>query len=257
MPNSNVMSFKVLDGELCIHDVVNGHVEYLEALLDLYRELFPQYLAALPGVRDRAFLPADIDPRFVRHQWVVTWNGNPAGLTSFKFAKRQRLGICFSIAVRPKYRPLAWENYARLSDFLIRQMIAQLAVDATTGGLLPPCGLVVEIEVPDSTTDPVAKKTRLHLRDRYLEYGFSPLPVIYHEPAFVRYNADNQSCSELSENAEPMQLCMLSFETGKGMYSSQNGMLNAVIDALLVSHYGLSEDHWIVRQTRHSIKKTG
>ncbi len=239
---------------LYIHDVVDNNVEYLDALLDLYRELFPQYIAALPRVREKATLPANADPRFIRHQWVVTYNDYPAGLVSFKLALRQNLGICLSIGIRPAYRSIVWQGYRRLSDFLIQQMIRQLETDASSHGNSSPCGLVVEVETPSGTTDPVLKKSRLHLSERYQEYGFLPLPVTYHEPAYVRNYANGQALSQVIENAEPMQLLLL-FLQDMGHLSPD--LLGRVVDALLVDHYGLSEDDRIVQQARESIKKKG
>jgi len=240
--------------DICIHDVVDGQVEFLDALLDLYRELFPQYIAALPRIRARAFLPADVDPRFIRHQWVVTYHDDPAGLVSFKLALRQNLGICLSIGIRPAYRSIVWQGSRRLSNFLIQKMIGQLEIDAASQGNPSPFGLVVEVETPSGTTDPVLKKSRLHLSERYQEYGFLPLPVTYHEPACVRNPDNGQLLSQVTDDAEPMQLLML-FLQGQGCISPD--LLNRVVDALLVEHYGLPEDDLLVRQARESIKRIG
>lgn len=84
--NPRTQLFETPNGGLSIHDVVDNNAEHLEALLDLYRELFPEYLSALPRVREKAFSPVNADPRFVRHQWIVLLNEAPIGLVSFKFA---------------------------------------------------------------------------------------------------------------------------------------------------------------------------
>jgi hypothetical protein len=159
-----------------------------------------------------------------------------------------------SIAIRPEYRSLAWGDYRRLSDFLIRQMVKQLETDAAGSGHLAPFGVVVELEVPNSTTDPALKKSQLGLFERYQEYGFLPLNVTYHEPAFVRHP---ESPLIFSENAQPMQLCLLPIRADGTTQPPRREMLNLVIDALLVSHYGLPENHWIVQLARDSIGKEG
>lgn len=247
--------FQTPHGDLHIYNVtLDENVEYLDALLDLYCELFPQYFSALSRVDQRKLLSEPADPRFIRHRWLVTWNGHPAGLVSFEYIIQQNLGLCLSIAIRPAYRSFAWDNYCRLSDFLIRQMVNQLRVDAAGCGFPAPFGVVVEFETATSTTDPALKKSRLHLFERYREYGFLPLNVTYHEPAFVRNNENAQSPSE---NAQPMQLCMLPIHINGITHSPQHEMLSQVIDALLVGHYGLSESHWIVQQARDSIDKPG
>lgn len=257
MRNSAVNLFETPKGDLHIHDVIDNNVECLDALQDLYRELFPQYISALPRVRQKALLPANADPRFVRHQWVVLWNGHPAGLASFKFAIQQNVGICLSIAIRPAYRSLAWDDYRRFSHFLIRQMVKQLEVDATLSGSPAPLGLVVEIEMASSAIDLASKKSRQHLLERYREYGFLPLPVAYHEPASVRGNGDAQSLSLPVKDGQPMHLFMLPLQVGADINLSQYDMLERVIGALLVDHYGLAENHWIVQHARKSIEKLG
>ena len=218
MLNINANRFETPQGYLCIHDVVDNNVECLDALLDLYRELFPQYSAALPRVREKALLPANVDPRCVRHQWVITCNEHPAGLASFKLVLRQNLGICLSIGIRPAYRSMIWQNYHRLSDFLIQQMVKQLEMDASCHGKPPPVGLVVEVETASGTTDPVLKKTRLHLAERYQEYGFVPLPVTYHEPAYVRNYDNGQSLSQNSRKCRTDATFDVVF-TGSGRFT--------------------------------------
>jgi hypothetical protein len=255
MLNPNAKRFETPQGYVCIHDVVDNHVEFLDALLDLYGELFPQYSAALPRVREKALLPANADPRFIRHQWVITCNEYPAGLASFKLALRQNLGICLSIGIRPAYRSMAWQNYRRFSEFVIQQMIRQLELDAGVHGIPSPAGLVVEVEMAACTTDPVVKKSRLHLLERYREYGFVPLPVRYHEPAYVRNCDQGQSHSQATNEPEPMQLLLLFLQDQEHL--SYPDLLGRVVDALLVEHYGLSEDDWVVQQARESITRIG
>ncbi len=180
MPSSTINFFETPKGDLYIYDVIDNNIKYLDVLLGLYRELFPEYISAPPRVHEKAFLPANVDPRFIRHQWVVMWNEFPAGLASFKFAIQQNLGFCLSIGIRPAYRSFAWGGYRRMSDFLIGQMVKQLEIDAASSGCPMPLGLVVEIEMAENTADPVLKKSRVHLFERYQEYGFIHLPVKCH-----------------------------------------------------------------------------
>jgi hypothetical protein len=137
---------------------------------------------------------------------------------------------------------------------MLQQMIQQLEMDASSHGSPPPVGLVVEVEVPSGTTDPALKKARLHLSQRYQEYGFIPLPVTYHEPAFVRTCENGQSLSQMIRTAEPMQLLMLPLRD-QGHLSPD--LLGQVVDAFLIEHYGLPEDDWIVQQAREPIEKIG
>jgi hypothetical protein len=239
--------FETPEGVIRIQDVVNGNVEHLDQLLDLYSELFPQYISALPRVREKALLPANIDPRFIRHQWIVLWNDVPAGLVSFKFAVRQRLGLCLSIGVLPAFRSIGWGDYRRVSDFLIQQMIRQIELDAAGLDAPPPIGLVVEVEMAEGTTDPALKTSLNHLLERYQKYGFVKLPIRYNEPASVR-GIDSEQ-----EDAHPMHLCLLPLFEKDEINPPTREILGSVISALLMDHYGLSEDHWIVKQAQDSI----
>jgi hypothetical protein len=90
---------------------------------------------------------------------------------------------------------------------------------------------------------PKSDESRLHLLERYREYGFVPLPVNYHEPAFLRKIP--------AENAQPMQLYFLA------IHSDYTNILHDIVDSLLIDHYGLTQDDWIVQQARKSIECAG
>lgn len=232
-------SFQTPHGELYIYDVIDNHIDHLNELLALYGELFPQYVSSLSQLHVRAVAPANVDPRFIRHQWLLTMNGDAVALATFGLSFQRGIGFCLSIGIRPAFRSLTWGSYRRFSEFLIRQMVAQLEVDATRSGSRPPRGLVVEIEM----SGPQSDQSRQHLLERYREYGFVPLPVTYHEPAFLRHSQ--------AQNAQPMQLYFLPIHT------DCTDILHDVVDTLLIDHYGLAEDDWIVQQARKSIEYAG
>ncbi len=238
--------FETPKGVVRLYDVINGkNTEYLDALVDLYREFFPVYAPVLSRVREKALLPANADPRFIRHQWVAVLEEEPIGLVSFKFARRQNLGLGLSLAVRPAYRSLAWGEYCRFSHFLNTQMVKQQEIDAAACGLPPLLGVAVEVEKITGPNDP-----RARLYEHYKEYGFVPLPITYHEPTSAR-----SLSSPAEEIAHPMQLFLLPVHIKEGAAFSQD-ILERVIDTFLIEHYGLPQDHWIVQQARESIEKT-
>lgn len=238
-------SFETPQGVVRIYDVMGGkNTEYLEFLLDLYREFFPAYIPVLSKVREKALSPANLDPRFVSHQWVTMLEGNPIGLVSFKFAVRHNLGLALSLAVRPAYRSLAWGEYRRFSNFLHTQMMKQQEIDSVMCGLPPLPGVVAEVEKISGPNDP---RARLH--EHYKEYGAVPLPITYHEPDSAR----NLS-APTEENAHPMQLYIFPAHIKQDEDLLDADMLERVITAFLVDHYGLPEDYWIVQQARQSIK---
>jgi hypothetical protein len=254
MIQSLTQVFQTEQGELQIVDVMNKQVEHLEDLLDLYRELFPQYTSALDGVRNRANSPTDSDPRFVHHQWVVLLNGMPVGMTSFRLAVKHGFGLGLSLAIRPTYRRIALEKHKRLSDLIIEQTLAQMEFDATNHGQKF-IGMIIEVEAPDSLEDPDQKKSREDLLARYQRSGFIFLPIISHEPAFIRKDGVDSSLPD--KTSPPMRLCILPAQSNDKINMLEAGMLHQVIDVLLIDHYGLEEDHWIVKQARASVSTQG
>jgi hypothetical protein len=239
-------SFETPKGIVRIYDVIDGkNTEYLDALVDLYREFFPSYIPVLSRVREKAFLPANADPRFIRHQWVAVLEGEPIGLVSFKLSIKQNLGLGLSLAVRPAYRSLAWGDYRRFSHFLNTQMVRQQEIDASLCGLPPLPGIAVEVEMLTGPNDP-----RARLYEHYKEYGFVLLPITYHEPDSAR-----NLLSPVEANMHPMKLFILPLHINEKTELFSADMLERVINTFLVEHYGLPEDHWIVQQARRSIEK--
>ena len=251
-----VGTFQIPGGHLKISDVIDQQVEHLDDLLGLYAELFPKYVSALSRIRQRASLPADVDPRFIRHQWVVYWNDEPAGLVSFRLALHRGFGLCMSIAIRPAYRSIAWDGYKRLSDFLIRQMIWQMELDAGKHDVSL-LGVLVEVESPASANDPATRVALSNLLARYQEYGFHLLPIDCYEPGFVRVPSVQPPDSDVPRDANLMQLCMRPLADNDKIGLPRVELLNKVIDALLIDHYELDESHWIVQRARASINEQG
>lgn len=238
-------SFETPKGIVRIYDVMGGkNTEYLDALLELYREFFPSYIPVLPKVREKALSPVNLDSRFISHQWVAVLEKEPIGLVSFRFETRQNLGLGLSLAIRPAYRSLAWDNYRRFSHFLNTQMVEQQEIDASMCGLPPLLGVAVEVEQLTGPNDP-----RARLYEHYKEYGFVPLPITYHEPDSAR-----NLLSSTEDNAHPMQLFILPVHIKENDIFSVD-TLEWVINVFLVEHYGLSQDHWIVQEALKSIEK--
>lgn len=245
MSEPTLVSFETPKGNLRIYDVIDSrNSEYLDALVDLYREFFPPYIPVLSRVREKARLPANADPRFIRHQWVAVLEGDPIGFVTFKFAVRHNLGLALSLAVRREYRSLAWGEYRRFSHFLHSQMLKQQEIDSSMCGLPPLPGVVAEVEKITSPNDP---RARLH--EHYREYDAVALPITYHEPDSAR----NLS-APTEGNAHPMQLYLFPVHIKQAEDLLSAAMLERVINSFLVDHYGLPEDHWIVQQARQSIE---
>ena len=229
--------------DVTIHDVTQGNVERLEALLDLFVEAFPRYTRYLPIMRERAIrLPADADPRFVEHQWLAEVGTQAAGFTVFKYVPGRNCGLCMAIGVRPAYRLLSAGRYRRLSELLLKSSLEQLQADALTAGRPAPVGMVLEVEEPK-------------LVARFREYGLVELPVDYREPPFLHGRQALADASELEAMGfQPMQLGIYPIG-GESFNPSDPAMLANLIYALLVDHYRLPEEHWAVRRSLDSIQR--
>lgn len=227
--------------DLTIHEVLGGSTNDLEDLLDIHRELFPQYVYYQTYMRERAGRPPDCDPRFVEHWWLVRVHGQAAAVRFFKYVPARACGIGLAVGIRPAYRRMTFGSYRRLSEVLVAKSLEQLVADAQAGGRPNPVGMVSEIES--------------YLLKRYhTEYGFVALPVEYYEPSFTIEAAAFVDPSDKLEFRQ-IHLGILPV-SGEILSPDDPGMLSNIVYALLVDHYGLPESHWAVRQALSSIPRS-
>lgn len=226
--------------ELTIHEVLGGDADDLESLLTIHQDLFPQYGYYRPFMRERAQEPPDADPRFVEHWWLLRINGEAAAVRFFKYVPHRHCGCALAIGIKPEFRPYTLGRYRRFSEAILLGSIRQLKTDAKAAGRPTPVGMVTEIE------------SYLRLR-YYREYGYVRLPLDYLEPSFT---PEAEPHLEEDERAEikfrPIELGILPL-AGSPFDLSDPRVLNDVVSALLIDHYGLDEDHWAVIRARKSI----
>jgi hypothetical protein len=223
-----------------IHDIIGGNVERLDALLDVFVDLFPQYAHTLSRLRLKGQLPADANPHFIAHQWLVDIDHRAAGLISFKYSPNRNLGLTVYIGIKPAYRQIHVKG-SRLSEWLIASSIEQLHTDARTAGRPTPTGMFLEVEPP-------------RLVARYCEFGFVELPIEYLEPRFRQARVDF-SCPDDPSQVSFRRTHLGGFPIQPEIFDPADlTMLTDVVLAFLVDHYGLPIGHWTVQRALHSIQ---
>jgi len=226
-----------------IHDVVNGNSDHLEELINLYLELFPEYARYVPVMRHRAEQPVDSDKSMVVHQWLATINNEAAGMVVFKYNINRNCGIGLDLAVAEKFKPIKYKAYGRLAHLLIDLRQEQVNQDAFMYGKQMASGVLVEVE---------SRK----VLETFKGYGMVELDINYNEPPSpesVKSLIDPYALKEITY--KPMYLGVYPAQ-GAGSFDLRNvELLKVFIYALLVDHYGLQEDHWVVVDALKSISK--
>ncbi|MBN1679625.1 MAG: hypothetical protein JW966_04985 [Anaerolineae bacterium] len=224
--------------DLTISEVLGGNQDDLDDLLSIHQELFPQYLYYQPFMRERATKPPGADPRFVEHWWLLRVDGQAAAIRFFKYIPARDCGFALAIGVLPAFRALTFGRYLRFSHAILIGSMNQLKADAQAAGRPMPVGMGTEIE-------------HYLLWRYYTEYGYVKLPVDYREPSF------SQEAEVYIEQNDKKELQFRQIELGilpcnhAHFNPNDSEMLKNVIFALLVDHYELPEDHWVIR---HALK---
>jgi hypothetical protein len=223
---------------ITLHEVLGGSENDLVDLLAIHRELFPDYEYYQPYMQERAKLPHHANPDLVEHWWLVRVAGQPAGVRFFVYVPQRDCGLGLAVGVRPAYRKVTFGEYQRLSEILLLKTLEYLTIDAEKSGRVTPIGMVSEIED--------------YILPRCIEYGYIPLNVDYQEPSFVQNSVVSVDKDE-PISFRPIALGCL--PTNKDAFDPTDpNMLTNVVKALLVDHYGLAEDHPVVRRALNSIE---
>ncbi|NWF64334.1 MAG: hypothetical protein HXY38_08520 [Chloroflexi bacterium] len=231
-------------GSVCVYDVLgSGDEARIEAMLEMYGGLFPQYQHYIPRMRRRAQFSSEHRNGHIVHYWLVEVGGRPAGLRTFRYIRERRCGLAHALAVDPKFRDVDVLG-KRLSVFLIYECLAQVIRDAVVRGDLPPFGMVNEVE-PD------------RLMEHYTRNGLVKLPVKYVEPIFppeVEGRSRDQEIAGI--RFSPMHMGFLPNPDMK-INPFAPDMLENFVLAFLVDHYGLPKDHPVMMNVLDSIKRIG
>lgn len=211
----------------------------VDAMLELYTELFPQYAHYVPRMRRRAEFVQEKRTGHVVHYWLVEVDGRPAALRTFRYVRARHIGLAHALAVDPAYRQVT-VNGQRLSIYLVHACLDQVIANAQQLGDEPVLGMVNEVESP-------------RLMEHYVRNGIIELPVTYAEPIFPAEQPGRTREQEIELiHFSPMYLGFLpNPELGVQTYSDR--MIADFALAFLVDHYGLPMDHPRVQAVLQSI----
>jgi hypothetical protein len=217
--------------EIGLHAVEDGDTTWLDALIALYTELFPQYAYYAPLMRQRAEKAPDADPRWVQHQWLVTVNQAPAALLVFKYLTTSHLGVLLDVGVLPQFRNIQLKGTTRFAQYLYWRCLDKATTDAARLGHGRPLGLLAEV-------------LNQELVRRYVSYGFVELPVSYFEPPGTpELEAIEPASAALAREWRELRLVFLPAALGADEAVTPD-MTAMLVKSLLTEHYGLPYNHW-------------
>ena len=227
-------------GNVVIYELLGpGDTDRIEKMLGLYAKLFPQYQHYVPRMRRRARFGNEHREGHIVHYWLVEVDGQPAGLRTFRYVRGRRCGLAHSLAVDPNFRKVIAADQT-LVVFIIYECLHQVIRDAKQKGDLPLYGMVNEVEPH-------------RLMEHYMRNGLVQLPLKYVEPIFPP-EVEGRSRSEELANTRfsPMHIGFLpNPEVKTEIFTCE--MIKNFVEAFLVDHYGLPEQHPVVLEVLETI----
>ncbi len=232
-----------MDGSVKVWELNgSGDEARIEAMLELYARLFPQYVHYIPRMRQRAKFGTEHRLGHIVHYWLVEVDDQPAGLRTFRYIRNRNCGIAIALAVDPTFREV-FVNGHRLSMFLVHACLDQVIADAEQVGDPPVVGMVSEVECP-------------RLMQHYKRNGIEELPIKYLEPIFPPTLQEGALVS--IDETTPIQFIptKLGFLPNPKLDGHAYDIKNITDFALafLVDHYGLPVDHPQVQAVLNSIQ---
>ncbi len=225
---------------IAIHELLgSGDSARVETMLALYGKLFPDYQHYIPRMHRRSTLNMDARPGVIAHYWLVEVEGEPVGLTTFRYIHTRTCGLGISFALLPEARSVTVEG-KRLSALIISRIMDQLLADAKQMGASGFWGMVTEVE-------------HVELMHHYKRMGMLELPIKYLEPVFPPENNGRTRDEELKLlKFLPVILGITPNPGIEQAHFDRATLINFAL-AFLVDHYGLPEDHPRVQSVIQSI----
>ena len=197
----------------------NEQPHLVEAVVELHLKWFGEYDYAIPELRDNGELPPQREDRVV-HQILVLVDGEPAGYAIVHTNITRQIGVTHFLAINEDARHLRVNNLP-LARALMDHATSLVYDDAKRLNLTDFHGMAAEAEA--------------ELVHVWLRWGYTVLPVNYHEPYYgVRW----------PEHGEPTF-----FDRTLVGHAAPGHLLDAAASgraaaaAFLLDHYRLPPDH--------------
>ena len=225
------------DGQVRIIELLgSGDEDRLNAMLDAYRQLFPDYAHYTERMKKRAERSTTARAGHIAHYWLIEVEEEPAGMSTFRYINKRNCGLGIAFGLLPSFRSIIVDG-TRLSKFVILEILRQLAKDSLSMGKPEYWGLVTEVE-------------HQNLMDHYKQMGMHELPIRYYEPIFSSANGEKP---QKNLSYEPVILGITpNPKVGFQKYNCDT--LSDFAKAFLVDHYRLPEDHEVVLETLDSVR---
>jgi len=235
-----MITFYIPDTNLAVHEITDGNTRHLDDMLAVFKQLLPDYEFSVPTLIQNAQRPSHYNPHLVEHQWYFEIDNQPAGMTVFKYVPFRDIGFGLYLGILPEFRKRSFGEYGRFSELVIAATRVQLQMDALEMGRKIPVGYVAEIAEP-------------RLIERYQQYGFIELPIVYHEPLLPGGRLTPLPPEQI-ETAQFHRLRIGIFPIARETINiTDPALLTQAVLALLVDHYNVPEDHWSIQLAFDSI----
>ena len=216
--------------------LASGDEVRIEAMLALYSQYFPEYAHYTARMRRRVVFPMDARLGHMAHYWLIEVDGRPMGISTFRYIQKRNCGIGVSVALDSSSRSVM-EGDKRLSAVVISETLKQFAEDQRTMGDSEFLGMVTEVE-------------HRELMEHYKRLGMLELPIHYFEPIFPA-----QLNGHKPGEPESFKPVILGFMPNPELPLREFDCTSLTDFALafLVEHYGLPNDHQVVKSVIESI----
>lgn len=216
----------------------SGDKDSIESMLVIYRQLFPKYSHYAKRMRRRSSAPPEARPGHIAHYWLIEVDSKPVGVCTFRYIHRRKCGAGIAFGLDDSVRSVRVKD-VRLSEFVISMVMEQLAKDSQAMGESDYWGLVTEVE-------------HRELMEHYKRMGMFELPIKYIEPVFPPENGQHSKESLEPASFEPVILGITPNPKIEFREYDSDTLADFSL-AFLVDHYGLPEDHEVVRSVLESI----
>ena len=224
-----------------IHEILNGNTRYLDEFVGVFEAAFPFYCFSISRMKEYAWGPAHLYPKFKMHQWLMRVNDQPAGMTVFMYNCYRNLGFGLYLALLPQFRKYPIGQYPSLAPLIIELTRTQIKKDALEAGNTPPNGYVAEVIQPE-------------LVNFYKRNGFVVFPLDYYV-AYLDGPRHGPLPTEILDQLEfHVDYLGVFAEPGSSLDFINPEYLKNVILSLTDDFYGISEEHWTVQKTLEMIQ---